>query len=66
MTKIVKTDKDYIDFTNECLPESISVHRAFENITILNGKSKNPFKITSKPSQLGVYIYAYSRKLMYN
>ena len=55
-----------MDFLHKIEKDSIRVHYANQNMCVMKGTKKNAFSQTSKPAQLGVYIYAYARELMYN
>ena len=53
------------DFEASSVPGTITYGFCCENFVVLNSKKINSFNKNSKPSQLGVYIYAHARRHMY-
>jgi hypothetical protein len=49
----------------QCHDKSITCHTANNKFVVLNGLKSEAYGTQAKPSYLGVYIYAYARKLMY-
>lgn len=65
-SRLIFNDKQADEFEASSVPGSVSFGYCCEGFVILNGKKASTYsQRSSKPAQVGVYIYAHARRHMY-